>query len=208
MSPEFGSTCAIFPVDAETLRYLELTGRPTETIELVDAYAREQGMFHEARSPEPVFSDALELDLGEVVSSIAGPNGPRTGAAGSGQGGLSRRDAASSTRRPPPSWVMGATARWKSPSPPPIPRPEDHDDERGKPRPATERRSLPRRSGGGASDAIEVTLGDGEHCRARPRPGRDRSDHQLHQHLESDVMIAAGLLARNALHAGSSASPG
>ena len=47
MSPEFGSTCAIFPVDAETLRYLELTGRPTETIELVDAYAREQGMFHD-----------------------------------------------------------------------------------------------------------------------------------------------------------------
>src|ERR1700729_3519579 len=56
MSPEFGSTCAIFPVDAETLRYLDLTGRPTETIELVDAYAREQGMFAEPGAEDPVFS--------------------------------------------------------------------------------------------------------------------------------------------------------
>ncbi len=77
MSPEFGSTCAIFPVDAETLRYLDLTGRPTETIELVDAYAREQGMFHDENSPDPVFSDLLELDLGEVVPSIAGPKRPQ-----------------------------------------------------------------------------------------------------------------------------------
>jgi aconitate hydratase len=77
MSPEFGSTCAIFPVDAETLRYLDLTGRPTETIELVDAYAREQGMFHDESSPDPVFSDLLELDLGEVVPSIAGPKRPQ-----------------------------------------------------------------------------------------------------------------------------------
>ena len=77
MSPEFGSTCAIFPVDAETLRYLELTGRPTETIELVDAYAREQGMFHDESTPDPVFSDLLELDLGDVVPSIAGPKRPQ-----------------------------------------------------------------------------------------------------------------------------------
>src|SRR6187399_340166 len=77
MSPEFGSTCAIFPVDAETLRYLELTGRPTERLELVDAYAREQGMFHDADSPDPAFSATLELDLGEVVPSIAGPKRPQ-----------------------------------------------------------------------------------------------------------------------------------
>ena len=52
MSPEFGSTCAIFPIDAETLRYLEFTGRPTEQIELVDAYTREQGLFHEPDAEE------------------------------------------------------------------------------------------------------------------------------------------------------------
>src|SRR5438552_6353853 len=77
MSPEFGSTCAIFPVDRETLRYLEFTGRPTELIELVDAYARKQGMFHTEDSEEPTFSETIELDLGEVEPSIAGPKRPQ-----------------------------------------------------------------------------------------------------------------------------------
>ncbi len=77
MSPEFGSTCAIFPVDRETLRYLEFTGRPTDLIELVDAYAREQGMFHDEDSEDPTFSETLELDLGEVEPSIAGPKRPQ-----------------------------------------------------------------------------------------------------------------------------------
>jgi len=77
MSPEFGSTCAIFPIDAETLRYLELSGRPSERIELVEAYAREQGMWHDEESEEPTFSDLIALDLGEVVPSIAGPKRPQ-----------------------------------------------------------------------------------------------------------------------------------
>src|SRR5690242_4957611 len=77
MSPEFGSTCAIFPVDRETLRYLEFTGRPTELIELVDAYSRAQGMFHEEESDEPTFSETIELDLGDVEPSIAGPKRPQ-----------------------------------------------------------------------------------------------------------------------------------
>ncbi len=77
MSPEFGSTCSIFPVDKETLRYLEFTGRPTDLIELVDAYAREQGMFHTEDSDEPTFSETLELDLGDVEPSIAGPKRPQ-----------------------------------------------------------------------------------------------------------------------------------
>ncbi len=77
MSPEFGSTCAIFPIDAETLRYLEFSGRPPELIELVEAYAREQGLWHDEDSEEPTFSDRLELDLGAVVPSIAGPKRPQ-----------------------------------------------------------------------------------------------------------------------------------
>ncbi len=77
MSPEFGSTCAIFPIDAETLRYLEFTGRPTEQIELVDAYAREQMMFRETGSEEATYTDVLELDLGDVEPSIAGPKRPQ-----------------------------------------------------------------------------------------------------------------------------------
>src|SRR5437588_452952 len=77
MSPEFGSTCAIFPIDAETIRYLEFSGRPKELIELVEAYAREQGMWHDEDSEEPTYSDTLELDLHDVVPSIAGPKRPQ-----------------------------------------------------------------------------------------------------------------------------------
>jgi aconitate hydratase len=77
MSPEFGSTCAIFPIDAETLRYLEFSGRPAEQIELVEAYAREQGLFHDEDSDEPTYTEDLELDLGDVVPSLAGPKRPQ-----------------------------------------------------------------------------------------------------------------------------------
>jgi aconitate hydratase len=77
MSPEFGSTCAIFPIDAETLRYMAFTGRPKELIELTEAYAREQGLWHDADSEDPTFSDTLELDLGEVEPSLAGPKRPQ-----------------------------------------------------------------------------------------------------------------------------------
>src|SRR5687767_5892270 len=77
MSPEFGSTCAIFPIDAETLRYLEFSGRPQERIELVEAYAREQGLWHDSDSEEPTYSETLGLDLGDVVPSLAGPKRPQ-----------------------------------------------------------------------------------------------------------------------------------
>ncbi|HEX5194857.1 MAG TPA: aconitate hydratase [Solirubrobacteraceae bacterium] len=77
MSPEFGSTCAIFPIDQETLRYLEFSGRPAEQITLVEAYAKEQGLWHDERSEEPTFSDRIELDLADVVPSISGPKRPQ-----------------------------------------------------------------------------------------------------------------------------------
>jgi aconitate hydratase len=77
MSPEFGSTCAIFPIDVETLRYLEFSGRPKELIELVEAYAKEQGLWHDDDSGEPTYSDELELDLSTVVPSVAGPKRPQ-----------------------------------------------------------------------------------------------------------------------------------
>jgi aconitate hydratase len=77
MSPEFGSTCAIFPIDAETVRYLRFSGRPDDLCELVEAYAREQGLWHDEHAEEPTFTDTLELDLGDVVPSIAGPKRPQ-----------------------------------------------------------------------------------------------------------------------------------
>jgi aconitate hydratase A / 2-methylisocitrate dehydratase len=76
MSPEFGSTAAIFPIDEETLRYLKLTGRSPEQIALVEAYAKEQGLWHDP-TREPAYSETLELDLGTVVPSIAGPRRPQ-----------------------------------------------------------------------------------------------------------------------------------
>ena len=77
MAPEYGATCGFFPIDAETLRYLEFTGRDPVRVQLVEAYARAQGMWRDASTPDPEFTDTLELDLGDVVPSIAGPKRPQ-----------------------------------------------------------------------------------------------------------------------------------
>jgi len=77
MSPEYGATCGIFPVDKETLRYLRLTARSEEQIALVEAYCREQGMFHDENTPEAEYSELLALDLATVEPSLAGPRRPQ-----------------------------------------------------------------------------------------------------------------------------------
>ena len=77
MSPEFGSTCAVFPIDAETLAYLRFTGREESHVAAVEAYAKETGLFHSTDSPDLEFSDTLSLDLGTVESSLAGPRLPQ-----------------------------------------------------------------------------------------------------------------------------------
>ena len=77
MAPEYGATCGIFPIDAETIRYLTFTGRDADRIALVETYAKAQGMWREADSPDPLFSDSLELDLGSVEPSLAGPKRPQ-----------------------------------------------------------------------------------------------------------------------------------
>lgn len=76
MSPEYGSTVAIFPIDAETIRYLELTGRDPQQVALVEAYAKEQGLWHDPAA-EPEYSERLELDLGTIEPSLAGPKRPQ-----------------------------------------------------------------------------------------------------------------------------------
>jgi len=77
MSPEYGATCGIFPVDKETLAYLRLTGRSDDQIALVEAYCREQGLFHDEKTPEAQYSELLSLDLATVESSLAGPKRPQ-----------------------------------------------------------------------------------------------------------------------------------
>ncbi len=102
MAPEYGATCGIFPVDAETLRYLRLTGRSEEQIALVEAYYKEQGLFHTASSPEAEYSQTLELDLGTVEPSVAGPKRP--------QDRVLLKDAASSFAQQLPS-LLAPTAK-------------------------------------------------------------------------------------------------
>ncbi|MEX1362891.1 MAG: aconitate hydratase AcnA [Nannocystaceae bacterium] len=77
MAPEYGATCGFFPIDDETINYLRFTGRPEESVALVEAYAKEQGLFRTKDTPDPVFTDTLELDLSTVVPSLAGPKRPQ-----------------------------------------------------------------------------------------------------------------------------------
>jgi aconitate hydratase len=77
MAPEYGATCGFFPIDAETIRYLTLTGRDPARVKLVEAYAKANGLWHDEKSPEPVFTDTLSLDLATVEPSLAGPRRPQ-----------------------------------------------------------------------------------------------------------------------------------
>lgn len=77
MAPEYGATCGFFPVDAETIRYLELTGRDQTTIALVEAYCKAQGLWYDKKNPDPIFTDHLSLDLDSVEPSLAGPKRPQ-----------------------------------------------------------------------------------------------------------------------------------
>jgi aconitate hydratase len=202
MSPEFGSTCAIFPPDAETIRYLELTGRPTELLDLVDAYTREQGMYHEPDSPEPRFSETLELDLGSVVPSIAGPKRP--------QDRISLNDAKPAFLEALTELDDGAAGELSAYDealeesfPASDPPAEDKASPVGAPAHAPHRAVAERTT----SDAVPVTLADGtgfdlDHGRVVIAAITSCTNTS-----NPYVMVAAGLLARNALGRGLSRKP-
>jgi aconitate hydratase len=207
MSPEFGSTCAIFPVDVETLRYLDLTGRPTETIDLVDAYAREQGMFHEQDSPDPAFSDLLELDLGEVVPSIAGPKRPQDRVPL-----MEAKEAfleAMEEFDPEAGEQLGngIDEAGEESFPASDPPAEDHDDERGRPRPAVRGEGVLATVARGSEDAIEVTLEDGTTVELDHGRVVIAAITSCTNTSNPSVMIGAGLLARNAVQRGLARKP-
>ena len=203
MSPEFGSTCAIFPIDAETLRYLEFTGRPTEQIELVDAYAREQGMFHTEDSEEPTYSDTLELDLGDVEPSIAGPKRP--------QDRISLANAKSAFFEAMEEWDAEAGKELSmldealgESFPASDPPAEDHNSDAGRPRRAGTGATVAERH---TSDLVEVTLEDGQTVELDHGRVVIAAITSCTNTSNPSVMLAAGLLAKKAVERGLARPP-
>jgi aconitate hydratase len=178
MSPEFGSTCAIFPIDAETLRYLEFTGRPAEQIELVEVYARLQGLWHDEHSEQPTFSETLALDLDEVVPSIAGPKRP--------QDRISLSDSHHAFRRAVADYVQTNGGDSYPASDPPA---------NGTPGHPPTRTAVPLT----LADGTQTTLDHGHVVIAAITSCTNTSN--------PSVMLGAGLLARNALARGLKSKP-
>ena len=206
MSPEFGSTCAIFPPDAETLRYLELTGRPTETIELVDAYARLQGTFHTADTEDPVFTDTLELELDSVVPSIAGPKRPQdrvslSDAKPAFLEALCEFDEAASNQL---SAYDEALDESFPASDPPA---EDRTSEIGKPAGPPKGTNVSVAEKRCSEDLIDVTLEDGTSFELDHGRVVIAAITSCTNTSNPYVMVGAGLLARNALARGLKRKP-
>jgi aconitate hydratase len=204
MSPEFGSTCAIFPVDRETLRYLEFTGRPTELIELVDAYAREQGTFHTEDSEDPTFSELLELDLSDVEPSIAGPKRPqdRIPLADARPAFLESLrefdpDAAAELGNNYDEAVAGSFPASDPPG-------EDHNDDRGKPHHVDTATVVDERR---ADDIVSVTLEDGAEVELDHGRVVIAAITSCTNTSNPSVMVGAGLLAKKAVERGLDSKP-
>jgi aconitate hydratase len=223
MSPEYGSTVSMFPIDDETLRYLEFTGRPAEQIALVEAYAKEQGMFHDP-DVEPIFSETLELDLSTVVPSLAGPKRPQDRVPLSEAKRLFRTALVDSLPQ-----ESGTEAEKPKPGVPAHTRPADvevdtQDEASAESFPASDSPAVTPLAGGQApeDEPHEPTI---EEVGERPSvsaPVRleDGGEFELdHGHVviaaitsctntsNPSVMIAAGLVARNAVEKGLTVKP-
>ena len=216
MSPEFGSTCAIFPIDAETLRYLEFSGRPKDRIELVEAYAREQGLWHDQSSERTRYSDTLELDLGDVVPSIAGPKRP--------QDRVALSDAREEFRRALGGYVPDYDERDEAsaesfPSSDPPANGNDHPvgndggpsyahepADAGAGATATAGRGGAG-NGNGSGSAVAVTLADGTETELDHGHVVIAAITSCTNTSNPSVMVGAGILARNALARGLRSKP-
>ena len=193
MSPEFGSTCAIFPIDAETLTYLKLTGRPAELVALVEAYAKEQGLWHNPAG-HARYSEELELDLSTVVPSLAGPKRP--------QDRVALSDAKAAFRQSLGSYVQLDKLDDDIAGTFPASDPFTADSENG-----GETRQ-PARSGAGRPSApAEVTLDDGTTTVVDHGSVVIAAITSCTNTSNPSVMIGAALLAKKAVEAGLERKP-
>ncbi|MGN6162485.1 MAG: aconitate hydratase AcnA, partial [Marmoricola sp.] len=196
MSPEFGSTCAIFPIDDVTIEYLRLTGRDDAHVALVEAYAKEQGLWHDP-SVEPRFSEKLELDLSTVVPSIAGPKRP--------QDRIELSASKDSFRKVLPTYVSHheGDAGTASSFPASDPTPEGtREGQNGGSRPADEGTGIDR-----PSRKVPVTLADGRTFEIDHGIVAIASITSCTNTSNPSVMMAAGLLAKNAVEKGLTVPP-
>ena len=219
MSPEFGATATLFPVDDETLRYLRMTGRPDEIVERVEAYARAQGLFRTDASPEPMFSESLSLDLSTVLPSLAGPKRPqdrvaltdmRTSFQAAFPNGLHSHEDGRMHAHPgegvhgPRGTVDEASDESFPASDPPSYTRDPNAAENAEPAPA---RHLPEPLPTGAHyRATEVTLDGGTH-KLRTGSVVIAAITSCTNTSNPSVMVAAGLLARNAVARGLETKP-
>nr|WP_306428479.1 MULTISPECIES: aconitate hydratase [unclassified Corynebacterium] len=205
MSPEFGSTCAIFPIDEETIKYLHLTGRPEEQIELVEAYAKAQGMWLEQDAPEAEYSEYLELDLSTVVPSIAGPKRP--------QDRILQSEAKEQFRKDLTSYTTDEVCRDES-----IPAIKmGAEGEGNDPAPVREAGFNSSRAGNGESAAAGATGRPSKPVTVQsPNGGEFTLDHGMvaiasitscTNTSNPSVMVGAGLIARKANEKGLKAKP-
>ncbi|MGF6884551.1 aconitate hydratase [Nocardia sp. GAS34] len=198
MSPEFGSTAAIFPIDEETINYLRLTGRTDEQLALVEAYAKEQGLWHDA-DHEPAYSEYLELDLGTVVPSIAGPKRPQDRILLSDSKSAFRRDIRNYTNDPVPHTALDEAIEESFPASDPVASGTATDDTR-----------VPTAANGNTGRPSKpVNVSD-------PERGDFVLDHgavvvagitSCTNTSNPSVMIGAALLARNAVEKGLASKP-
>jgi aconitate hydratase len=204
MSPEYGSTIAVFPLDAETVRYLTFTGRSAEQVALVEAYAREQGLWHDP-DHEPDYSEHLELDLGSVVPSIAGPKRP--------QDRVALTDAASAFRGALGDYVNDGSPTTESaldegvaetfPASDPVA--VGHDDSADYSRAAVP--SAAAGADGRPSRPAHVVMADGSECVIDHGAVVIAAITSCTNTSNPSVMIGAALLAKNAVERGLSRKP-
>jgi aconitate hydratase len=210
MSPEYGSTCAIFPIDAETLRYLEFTGRPPELIALVEAYAKEQGLWHDPAA-EPRYSEQVELDLGTVVPSLAGPRRPQDRVAlTDAKAGFRAALAEMAPQHEEPVREAGpdeASAESFPASDPPAAMAGTTEDPNHDAAPAGWFEPDPAGASGRPSNRQSVLLADGTAFDLDHGHVVIAAITSCTNTSNPSVMLAAGLLARNAVDRGLAAKP-